>query len=107
MFDSFLVQVFIEGQAGKVFEQPAEMVFAESGKAGDIVKAQIFRVMLMDVIADHHKLFGMFFLLGEGGVFVVSHAGKFTAHQDEHLDDPVIDGGADQNGTAEIFLVNF
>ena len=53
------------------------------------------RVMLMDVIADHHKLFGMFFLLGEGGVFVVSHAGKFTAHQDEHLDDPVIDGGAD------------
>ena len=107
MFDPLFVQIFIEGKAGEIFEEPAEMVFAETGQIRDAVQGQIFGAVFLDIIADGHELFHMFFLLVGGLVESVPLSGIFPDYQNQHFYQLGINGSTDQDGITEIFLADF
>lgn len=106
MFYSFLIQIFVERASCKIFKQSGEMVLAESGEAGYIVQAQVFGAMLLYVFADINELGGIFLLFAVGDVGFDPLSGVFSADQYEHFKQLGVDGGACQNGIAEIFPVD-
>jgi hypothetical protein len=102
-FDAGAVDVFCEGNAGDLFKDPGEMVFAQAGVAGDEGEGDGFLEVFLDE----------FFGAGDGGriVFfgledeVVEGAGELRAEGDEHGGDGgvslLIDDGGGEPGGAQ------
>lgn len=68
-----------------------------------MVQRQVLRTVFLDVVADSNEFFRVFFLLIGSHVERVPLSGILPADQNQHGDQLGIDGGADQNGGAEIF----
>lgn len=103
VFNPFLIQIFIEGNPGEIFEQPGEMVLAEAHQCSGLVQTEVLCAVFVNVVAQSQKLFRVFLLLLRDRVGGVSLAGVFPADQNQHFEQHGIDGSADKNGAAVVF----
>lgn len=82
------------------------MIFTESCNVCHIVQTQIFRTVLLNIIAHGHEFFRVFFLFVGSHIKGISFAGIFPADQHQHFKQLRVDRSADQDGTAVIFPVD-
>ena len=58
--DALLIYIFIKRNIGKVFKEPAEVVFTEAGSFCSLFKSDVFCTVFADIITYSQKFFHIF-----------------------------------------------
>ena len=104
--DALPVYVFIKRNIGKVFKEPAEVVFTEAGSFCSLFKSDVFCTVFADIITYSQKFFHIF-LVG-----VITCTGAFEAERlfpsepHENFDELCMDCSFEHGIAQSIFITD-